>query len=247
MLVHNTLLDVQRLLKKRAETSQYEDPERVLADFYAVLARLPTEYKRLTPANRKRMAQQVIKDIRLNILSTQLFLLHVEWQNGITICPDVALIWRGVSPNTAREWTAEEDAALVEYYPSAPQVEVMQALPNRAWNRILERAQNLGLRRKITHAGPHPFNLYHRTMSYRDLDAAACLVDDPQQQERLRQVANELAKRTVRGGLSAHWWLPLEIISYAGGAPGQNGADTSLLYVNAVAYESRRRGGSSRR
>jgi hypothetical protein len=59
-MLRDVELDMQRLLKKRAELSQYEDPERVLADFYTVLARLPTEYKRLTPANRKRIAQQVI-------------------------------------------------------------------------------------------------------------------------------------------------------------------------------------------
>jgi hypothetical protein len=226
---------------------QYEDPERVLADFYTVVARLPTEYKRLTSANRKRMAEQVVRDIRLNILSAHLFILRVEWQNGIATCPDVALIWRGVSPNTGRDWTPEEDRALTECYTRAPQLEVMKVLPSRAWNRILERAQVLGLRRKITHAGPHPFNVYHRTMSYRGLEAAASLVDDPEQQERLRQVANELAQRTVRGGLSAHWWLPLEIISCAGDATAFNEADPRMLYVNAVAYVSRRRGGSSRR
>lgn len=32
--------------------------------------------------------------------------------------------------------------------------------------------------------------------------------------ERMQEIANELAKETLRGELSAHWWLPLDEISY---------------------------------
>jgi hypothetical protein len=145
-----------------------------------------------------------------------------------------------VSPNTGPDWTPEEDAVLMASYANAPQVEIMQALPNRAWSRILERAQVLGLWRTITHAGPHPFNVYYRTISYRDLETASAPVDDSEQQERVRQVANDLAKRTVRGSLSAHWWLPLEVIRYAGSPDAADAPDAALLYVNAVAYGSRR-------
>lgn len=239
--------DVQRLLKKRAELGQYDDPAKVIADFYEVLAHLPTAYKHLTPANRKRMAQQVIRDIRLRMLSTHLFLLQIEWQNGIAACPDVALLWRGASPNTAEDWTPKEDAVLTEQYHSAPQVQIMQALPSRAWNRILERAQVLGLRRRISHAGPRQFNVYHRTMTYRDLEAAAALVHDPEHQDRLRYVANDLARRTMRGGLSAHWWLPLDAISYGRNIQAPSTLDEALLYVSAPTYGSRRPAGSSRR
>lgn len=239
--------DVQRLLKKRVELGQYDDPAKVIADFYEVLAHLPTAYKDLTPANRKRMAQQVIRDIRLRMLSTHLFLLHIEWQNGIAACPDVALLWRGASPNTSEDWTPAEDAVLTELYRNAPQVQIMQALPSRAWNRILERAQVLGLRRRISHAGPRPFNVYHRTMAYRDLEAAAALVHDPAHQDRLRYVANDLARHTMRGELSAHWWLPLDAISYGRHTQAPSELEGALLYVSAPTYELRHPGGSSRR
>jgi hypothetical protein len=120
----------------------------------------------------------------------------------------------------------------------------MWVLPCRAWARILDRAQVLGLRRDIPHADPHPFNVYHRTMRYDDLEAAAQLVDDPVQQDRLRELVDSLARQTVSGGLSAHWWLPLDSVSYAGN-PDTNGAP-ALLYPSDFAYGSHRRDESSR-
>src|SRR5579859_4026071 len=134
------------------------------------------------------------------MLSAHLFRLQVTWQTGIAACPDVALVWRGMTPNTAGAWTPEEDDLMWSLYPKSPQVEVMQALPCRAWDRIRDRAQVLGLRRATSHAGPHPFNVYHRTMRYDDLEAAARLVDDPAQQDCLRELVNVLAQQTVSGG-----------------------------------------------
>jgi hypothetical protein len=209
-----------------------------------VLAHLPEEYKRLSAESRKREVRQVIKEVRLNAVSPHGFLLHVTWQGGIAACPDVALLWRGTTPNTGKRWTEEEDAIMRDLYPLASQTDVMQALPDRAWNRILERAQSLGLRRAIAHAGPYPSNVYHRTMSYSDLEAVAALVDEPQQQDRLRCVASDLATRTVRGGISAHWWFPLAAVSYAGPAATLTESDALLLSVSAVASGLRRRGGS---
>ncbi len=57
-------------------------------------------------------------------------------------------------------------------------------------------------------------NLYHRTVSWQDLEAVAGLVQEPEEKKRMQEIANELAKGTLRGELSAHWWLPLDEISY---------------------------------
>ena len=38
------------------------------------------------------------------------------------------------------------------------------------------------------------------------------LADRPR--ERMRHIINRLAQQTMRGGLSAYWWLPLDSISY---------------------------------
>ena len=73
-----------------------------------VLSHLPDEFARLTPDDQKRMAHQVIKQIRLHSISPHLFLLHVEWQNGIAACADLALIWRGMGPKSAENGHEEK-------------------------------------------------------------------------------------------------------------------------------------------
>ena len=237
--------DRDRLLNKQITQERQRDPTKVIPNFYHILAHLPVEYKRLAPEGQKRLARQVIQDIRLNMLSAHLFRLQVTWQTGIAACPDVALVWRGMTPNTAGAWTPEEDDLMWSLYPKSPQVEVMQALPCRAWDRIRDRAQVLGLRRAISHAGPHPFNVYHRTMRYDDLEAAARLVDDPAQQDCLRELVNVLAQQTVSGGLSAHWWLPLDSVSYVRNAESK--AAAASLDVSAEPCGSHRPAGLFRR
>lgn len=246
-LLHQAEADVQRLNRKKSELVQFQHPDEVVHNFYYVLSHLPTEFARLAPDDQKRMARQVIKQIRLNILSPHLFLLYVEWQSGIAARADLALIWRGMGPKSIEEWTRVEDKRMRHLYPSGSQVEIMRALPERAWNRILERAQVLGLRRAVSHAGPQPFNVHHRTVSYRDLEAAAKLADDPEQQSRLRQVVNDLARRTVRGALSEQWLFPLNAVSYLQTARGEHISGPALLNVSAVASGSHHRGGSLRR
>jgi hypothetical protein len=196
-------------------------------NFYHILSHLPEEHKRLSSEGKKRLARQVIQDIRLNTLSAHLFLLQVTWQTGIAVCPDVALVWRGKGQAIAGDWTEEEDEIMRAMYPSNPQAEIMQALPRRSWHRINKQAVVLGLHRHISHNGSHPFNVYHSSMRYDDLQTVASLVDDPVQQERLREIAHSLAKQTVSGGLSAHWWLPLDSVSYAGN-PDYNGNNPSV-------------------
>ena len=208
--------DRQRIMQKIAQREPHADPIQVLPNFYQILADFPTEFKRLVPLDQKRLMRQVIQSISLNIVTPHLFQLHIVWQNGIAICPDVALIWRGMTSNAQHAWSENEDAIMREFYPGAEQFEVIRRLPSRTWSRIYERAQDLGLRRTLPHNGPHPFNKYHRTLTARDLDAAGRLVSTPSQRERTQKIVNDLARRTMRGGLAAHWWLSLSQVSYAG-------------------------------
>lgn len=94
-----------------------------------MLSHLSTEFVRLPPESQKRVARQVIRDIKLNRISAHLFLLHIEWQNGIALCPDVALIWRGKGARIGHDWTAEEEAIIRAVYPAGAQIEIMAALP----------------------------------------------------------------------------------------------------------------------
>jgi hypothetical protein len=166
------------------------------------------------------------------MLSAHLFRLYIAWENGIAVRPDVALLWRGITPNNSEAWTEEEDVLMRLYYPDRPQIEVMQALPRFAWNRILERAQDLNIRRTIWHPGPHLLNLYHRTVRYDDLTAAMQLMQGEEEKERIRYIVNQLAQQTRRGSISAHWFLPLDSISYAGIDVAADDA-AEKLYVSA--------------
>ena len=84
----------------------------------------------------------------------------------------------------------------------------MQALARWAWNRILERAQVLQLRRAIVPSlnfnGPHKVNMYHRTVRYHDLAAGEQLMQGEEQKQRIHYIVNRLAQETMRGNLSAY-------------------------------------------
>jgi hypothetical protein len=87
--------------------------------------------------------------------------------------------------------------------------------------------------------------MYHRTMRYDDLTAAEQLVQEEEEKERIRYIVNRLAQQTMRGSVSAHWFLPLDSISYAGlGAALEDEAEK--LYVSAAAYVSHHPTGSPR-
>ncbi len=106
-------------------------------------------------------------------------------------------------PNNSEAWTEEENQLMRLLYPDKSQIEIMQALPRRAWNRILERAPVLNLRRRLSTSvnfnGPHPVNPYHWTVSYGDLEAVAQLVQTEEEKNRVRQIINELAKKHGEG------------------------------------------------
>lgn len=71
-------------------------------------------------------------------------------------------------------------------------------------------------------------------MSYGDLEAVVQLVQTEEEKNRMRQIVNELAKKTLRGNLTAYWWLPLDSVSFSGIDEVSTGEDEKL-YVNALA------------
>lgn len=208
--------ELARLKRQQAARQALGDPQSVIPNFYYVLAHLPTEYTKLSAEGQKKMMRIVAKEVKLDILSPHLFRLHIIWENGIAVRPDVALVWRGVTPNICEDWSEEEDMIMRRCYSEDSQIELMKALPHRAWYRICDRAQVLNLRRNLPHQGRARVNVYHRTMRFDDLEAVAQLGQGLKEKERLCQIANELAEGTMRGGLSAYWWLPLEGIGYSG-------------------------------
>ena len=59
----------------------------------------------------------VAKEVKLAMLSPQLFRLYIVWENGIAVRPDIALIWRGITPNNSEEWTDEEGILMKKILP----------------------------------------------------------------------------------------------------------------------------------
>jgi DNA invertase Pin-like site-specific DNA recombinase len=234
--------DVQRLRSTLAkQQAECRDPTEIVANFYSVLSNVASQFPRLSLDSQKRVMRQVIREITLNRLSAHIFLLRVEWQNGIAVRPDIALVWRGKGARIGYQWAPEEEAALRACYPDKSQVEIMRALPRRAWQSIRHYASSLGLRRVSYTTNSAGVNVYHATMSYDDLETVAGLVSDPEQQGRLREVADSLARQTARGGLSAHWCLPLNAVSYASSAISSEHAQAPFgdsLILTAAPTES---------
>lgn len=62
-------------------------------------------------------------------------------------------------------------------------------------------------------------------------------VENDEEKARVCQVINELAKRTMRGSLSAHWWLPLDSVSFSS-IDEVSAGEEEKLYVSAAAFLS---------
>jgi hypothetical protein len=182
--------------------------------------------------------RHAIINIHLNRISSHLFLLYIQWQNGIAVLTDIALVWRGKGARIGYHWSPEEEDALRASYPYKSQLEIMRALPRRGWHSIRHYASKLNLRRINYATHGEGINPFHETMSYDDLTAVSSLVNDPQQQERLREATNMLAQQTARGGLSAHWWFPLDAISYTGNPTSRDDKGLPLSGLPSVGLDS---------
>lgn len=75
-------------------------------------------------------------------------------------------------------------------------------------------------------------------MRYDDLEAAAQLVQEEEEKERVHHIVNQFAQQTMRGGLSAYRWLPLEGVSYAGISfdEASEANDIDLFNLSAFPY-----------
>lgn len=69
-----------------------------------------------------------------------------------------------------------------------------------SWYVLVERATKRGLRRMTPRQGRAKVNPYHRIMSYQDLASVAALVEAPEQQARMQDIANTLAQHVKDAG-----------------------------------------------
>jgi hypothetical protein len=122
-----------------------------------ILTDIPAHLDSCTMERKQRLAHLLVESATLEELSVHWVRLTIVWRGPLANRPDVCLIWRqhGGHNNT---WTAEEDAIVTEHYPKTDKWMILEALPNRTWNMVYQRALTLGLHRAAYIQAPLPDN-----------------------------------------------------------------------------------------
>lgn len=92
------------------------------------------------------LAQATTKQVTLDGLSPHFMLLTIDWRTPLW-GTDKALLWR--PRGRAPFWTEAEIETVKLHYPSMPQGELMQLLPQRSWQSIITQAKGLGVSRNV--------------------------------------------------------------------------------------------------
>jgi hypothetical protein len=181
IVVEKRSLQVQlrRLQKRREEAAREtnEDPAKSITNFYYVLSHMRAEFTKQDPQTKKDIFKRLVDEIKVNSISPHLYTVHVTWIRPLaTSRDDIALMWRArrVKDETWNTWTEEEDAALRQLYPTAPHIEVMQAIPNKTAGHIKKRAWQLQIKRDYWHIEDN--TRFHWNVCYNDLLAGFFLL-----------------------------------------------------------------------
>jgi DNA invertase Pin-like site-specific DNA recombinase len=139
------------------ENSLYESLQDDMQELADVLADIPAHLDNCSMERQQRLARLLIESATIEELSIHWVRLTIVWRGPLANRPDVCLIWRqhGTRNNT---WTPEEDAIVTEHYPKTDKWTILEALPNRSWKMVYERALTLGLHRSAFIQDPMPDN-----------------------------------------------------------------------------------------
>src|SRR6266568_5039979 len=140
--------------------------------------------------------------------------LYITWIEPVAARDDVALFWRSDPTTTDATacWSEEEEAALRSLYPDRPQIELLQAIPNKTPGQIKKRARELGVKRDRWHIEEQ--QRFYWTVCFADLQAVTQFAGTPQERDFLYNEVNRMAQQTKRGSLTAVWFLPLDVVSF---------------------------------
>lgn len=190
--------------RKSAEKQEREDPAKSIKNFYGVLEHMRTEFLKQNPQAKKDIIGKLIEEIEIHQLSPHLYLMRIVWIKPIAgERDDVALLWRATA--TKAPWSTEEETILQTLYPEADILTLMQALPDKAMNRMRTRASTLGIRRQQRTRYP-----FYETITWKDLEVAK-----PEEREVLWEEMNRMARSTKkRGRVAVSWLLPFDEISF---------------------------------
>ena len=211
-------IQLRRLQKQREKAAEQanEDPAKSITDFYYVLSHLRAEFNKKDPQTKKDIMKKLIEEVKITAISPHLLTLNITWIKPLAPSrDDVALLWRGTpskSPTT-NFWTDEELGALRTLYPETRQRELMHAIPNKTPSQMKDKACELGIKRAfydLPRGGK-----FHMTVAQIDLQAAAAFTECVKEQDFLWREINAMAERTRKGDVSAMWFLPIDMISFA--------------------------------
>lgn len=140
------------------ESTLYESLQDDMQELSDLLADIPAQLDSATMERKQRLARLLVESAAIEELSVHWVKLTIVWRGLLATRPDVCLIWRhhGQHNNT---WSAEEDAIVTEHYPKTDKWTILEALPNRSWNMIYQRALTLGLHRSAYIQDPFPANI----------------------------------------------------------------------------------------
>jgi hypothetical protein len=244
-MLHEVEGELKRLQQKRQQEQVHHDPAESISEFYAILGQVDSHFYQLGAEQQKAVLRQVISSIHLHRVSLHLFLLSVQWHNGIATRPDVALLWRGYKSSGANGlWSAEEDEVIRRIYPEGSQLDFLRALPERPSGSLRDRAKALGIRRRAKRQGPRKVHPFAQTLTYNDLEKAAELVDSEGDKAYMRHLANRLALDAHGRRLACFWFIPTdELIATASVEDRANTADSPVLVVGGISLRSPRSSG----
>jgi hypothetical protein len=131
--------------------ADYEELSDVLQD-------VPGMLDTCTMQRKQKLARLITESVMIEEVSVRWLRFTIVWRGPLANTPDVCLIWRQRGRRSG-EWTNEEDEYIRSNYPEGAKLTMLEALPIRTWNMIYQRAQTLGVYRKINKSNDIPQNV----------------------------------------------------------------------------------------
>ncbi|WP_376797462.1 recombinase family protein [Thermogemmatispora sp.] len=153
-------IDMREEAKRELERISQEKP--ILGTLEEELARLEEQWSHKPFELRQTLLQLLIAQLSLHYLSPHLYAIRVEWK-WPSWGTEEAIFLRPVGGR--RSWTEEELSLLTKLYPTAPQLEILKALPRRTWGSITSEANKRGLVRP-----GRPRRSFEKWFAFKDIE-----------------------------------------------------------------------------
>jgi hypothetical protein len=145
-----------------ANDADEEDEEITLYQIHSLLPNIAEKWDKLSFAVRLRFVGAVVRKVVLDDVAPSWLKVEIHWKDAIGNFIDYAYFRRIYCNRTA--WTPEEEDVLRKMYPKEDAAVILQALPERSWTAIMNRAEKLGIKRERGRR-PNSFNANDKSSS----------------------------------------------------------------------------------